>query len=580
MARRERAIVVVLDILAVAGILTIGAVGVPVPAPPVWDGTPAFSAERAWDDVVTLATQFPRRWSGSPGRVAAADWLAGRLEAVGLQTKRTSFTAKVGGPSVTVLENVWGISPGTERPDEVVIALGNYDMAPTSVQAASDTAGHVGTLLELARVVHARPHRRTFVFLFPDAEEWGMLGARQFARTFPQRGRIVAALSIEDLDVGALAALGVDGVGQFRGYAPMWLRSLAAAAASREGFPAEDNDPVSEWLQRAVLISATDQGPFLAEGIPAIDLAGFGGDPVLKDQIYHLPGDTIEKMRPASVGAYGRIQERILWSIDQMPAVPRESDFYLRLGPGRIAPEWWLRIIQIGVFVPLIVAIAFRLRGRGVDAAGFRGEAIQTGALLLALVIWLASVKLMPRLGLMPAYELYPATYRHPLLTDVHWIPVLGSLAVLAAATWGARSVVRWFLPTWAAPPRSARIAISLAWLLLISVVAMLDNPFGAVTFLGLAVWFWVCLEPARSPSGRVIAAVVIGAGFLPLILLFVRYGAYLQIGWYILWYIFMSLAYGQFSLLRILIALATVAVALRLCAVAVLSRDRPLRVA
>ncbi len=577
---RQRAVALVLEMLAVGGFFTIGAVGVSAPAPPVWDGTPAFSTERAWEDVVTLATRFPRRWSGSPGRVAAADWLAGRLAAIGLQTHRASFTAKVGGPFPTVLENVWAISPGTGRPGEIVVALGNYDMAPTSVQAASDTAGHVGTLLELARVVHAHPHHRTFVFLFPDAEEWGMLGARQFARTFPQRRQIVTALSIEDLDIGALAALGIDGVGQFRGYAPMWLRSLAAAAASSEGFPTEDNDPVSEWLQRAVLISATDQGPFLAEGIPAIDLAGFGGDPVLKNQIYHLPGDTIEKMQPASVGAYGRIQERILRSIDQMPEVPRESDFYLRLAPERMAPAWWLRIIQIGVFVPLIVAAAFRLRGKGVGAAAFRDEAIRTGAVLLALVVWLASVKLMPRFGLMPAYELYPATYRHPLLTDIHWVPLLASLAVLAAAGWGLWRAVRRFVPTWAAPPREAGIAISLAWLVTVGIAAMLDNPFGAVTFLGPAVWLWIWIEPVRSPAGRLAAAVSIGAGFLPLILLFARYGAYLQIGWYILWYIFMSLAYGQFSLLRIAIALATVAVALRLFAVAVFSRDRPLRVA
>ncbi len=580
MTWRQRAAVLVLGMLAVAAVCTIGAAGLFVPALSVWDGTPAFATARAWDDVVTLATQFPRRWSGSPDRAAAADWLAGRLAATGLQVHRASFAARVGGPSPTVLENVWGISPGTERPGEIVVALGNYDMASTSFQAASDTAGHVGTLLEVARVLHARPHRRTFVFLFPDAEEWGMLGARHFAKTFPQRRQVVAALSIEDLDVGNLAALGLDGIGQFRGYAPMWLRTLAAAAAAREGFPTEDNASLSEWLQRAVLISATDQGPFLGEAIPAINLGGFGDDPVLKDQVYHLPGDTIEKMRPSSVGAYGRIQERILRSIDQMPEVPREDDFYLRLGPDRIAPAWWLRIIQIGVFVPLIVAAVLRLRRSRVGAAGFRGEAIPTGAVLLALVIWLTSVKLMPRLGLMPAYELYPASARHPLLTDVHWVPVLLTLAILAAAAWGLWSVVRRFVPAWVAPSRDSGIAISLVWLLIISVVAMIDNPFGAVTFLGLAALFWVWVESARSPARRVVAAVVIGTGFLPLILLLVRYGGYLQIGWYILWYMFMSLAYGQFSLLRILMTLAMVAVALRLCAVAVLGRDRPLRVA
>jgi hypothetical protein len=51
------------------------------------------------------------------------------------------------------------------------------------------------------------------------------------------------------------------------------------------------------------------------------------------------------------------------------------------------------------------------------------------------------------------------------------------------------------------------------------------------------------------------------------------QYGQALQIGGYILWYLFMSLAYGQFSLLRIVLALATVAIGIRLFVLGSLSR-------
>ena len=565
------AVVLVLLSAAAGGLLvSLPRFARPYAGPLAWDGPVQFSGERAWADMVTLATRFPRRWSGEPDRQAAADWLADLLAAMGLDVHRETFTGWVGGPRPVTLENVWAVSPGTDRRDEIIVLAGNYDMAPTSVQAASDTAGHVGTILELARLFSAVPHRRTLVFFFPDGEEWGMLGARRFVRTFPQRGQIIAALSIEDLDPGALAAIGIDGIGQFRGFSPMWLRALAADAATREGYRTDEVTSVFEWIQRSLLVSSTDQGPFLERGIPAIDLAGRSDDLALKARVYHLPDDTIEHMRPGSVLAYGRIQERIVRAIDAMPDVPQESSVYLRLGPGRLVPFGWLLAVQILVFAPLAAALVLRARQGTLRGTPVLRELLRVGTVLVALLVWVDAIKLMPFVGLLPRYSLYPPPPRHPLLTTVLWSPLLVAAAVLIVAALLARPIVRTLRDSAGVAPdvRMSALLVCLAGLV---AVALAHNPFGTVTFLLLPSLLWIWVRPRASLLGRVVNAALLAVGFAVVVMLFMQYAVNLGLGWYILWYVFLAIAYASFTLPQIVLSFATLAVAIRLLAVSAL---------
>ena len=105
---------------------------------------------------------------------------------------------------------------------------------------------------------------------------------------------------------------------------------------------------------------------------------------------------------------------------------------------------------------------------------------------------------------------------------------------------------------------RATGITAGLLALLGFAGITLADNPFGAVTFLLLPAILWTCVEPARTPAGRITCAALLLLGFTPLAFLFVRYADYLQIGPYILWYVFMGVAYGQFTLLRIVLALHT----------------------
>src|SRR3990172_12246928 len=69
----------------------------PYTGPAAWDGAVQFSGERAWADVVTLATRFPRRWSGGPDRQAAAGWLPRRPHTEGPEGPPGAFSGWGGG---------------------------------------------------------------------------------------------------------------------------------------------------------------------------------------------------------------------------------------------------------------------------------------------------------------------------------------------------------------------------------------------------------------------------------------------------------------------------------------------------
>ncbi|MGH2399752.1 MAG: hypothetical protein ACRDF6_07885, partial [bacterium] len=108
---------------------------------------------------------------------------------------------------------------------------------------------------------------------------------------------------------------------------------------------------------------------------------------------------------------------------------------------------------------------------------------------------------------------------------------------------------------------------VPLMWLLVVAGIGLVDNPFAAVTFLLLPSLLWIWISSRSRALSRVVNAILIVCGFGVLVLLFVQYAAGLRVGWYILWYMFMAIAYGQFMLLRTILALATVAIALRLLA-------------
>jgi hypothetical protein len=515
----------------------------PPPSIELWQGTPRFEAAAAHRQSARLAEGFPYRPTGSSGAAEAARWLEAEFRALGLQAGMQRGEALLAGRRVPLL-NVYAVSPGRRR--ETVVVVANFDMAPTSYQAASDTAAGVGILLELARLFAREPHERTLVFVAPDGEEWGMLGARLFAFDPPLPGLLVASLVVEDLAIGRLVRLTPTMTGQFRGYTPVWLREVARQATQAEGIDFADPPPVLAYADRAVLIPATDQGPLLAAGIPSIELTTEGDHPVLQDEIYHTPGDLMPLMRVESFRAFGRIAERMVRTLDAI-MIPREEQG-VRLPDGRVASGWPLRLAQIGLFLPLLIATVLTTRKEPWLRA--LAETLRRFAIL---VVVYGAIRLLPALGLLPGYELYPPPPKHPLLYQPEVLPfVVPSLAGILLAVVVRRA---WPPPALAASERRAGALLALTALALL---VLWENPYTATTFLLLPAWLWVWVAPGSLPR-TILNGVLLVAGWAVVgVLIQVQTG--LLFGAHLPWYFLMGTAYGQFTATRWLSTLALIA--------------------
>ena len=138
-------------------------------------------------------------------------------------------------------------------------------------------------------------------------------------------------------------------------------------------------------------------------------------------------------------------------------------------------------------------------------------------------------------------------------------------LLIVCLLAWMSRWAARRIPSAAAAGEAGAAVTALLGWLFGLALVALIDNPFGAVTFLIFPSLLWIWIGPARLPYRRAVNALLVAAGFLALIALVVSYGQRLRIGPYIVWYLFMGVAYGQISVLRVVMTLVMVAIGVRL---------------
>ncbi|HZF68565.1 MAG TPA: M20/M25/M40 family metallo-hydrolase, partial [Gemmatirosa sp.] len=201
----------------------------------------ASSAARLQRDIAWLADDAREgRFTGSPGNDSAAAYIARRFAALGLRpvvadgerearcaaersavrtaawspagepprcagylqrfTARSIALAHAGRPSELATQNVVAFLPGTDptlRGQVVVLGahfdhLGRDSTFATDVRAghairngADDNASGTAAVMELARLLAARPTRRSVLFVAFSGEELGLLGSRWFVEHAP-----------------------------------------------------------------------------------------------------------------------------------------------------------------------------------------------------------------------------------------------------------------------------------------------------------------------------------------------------------------------------------------------------------
>jgi hypothetical protein len=140
---------------------------------------------------------FYRRAAGTDSNYASRDWIAAKLTSFGYDSVVIdSFVADLSGvPSEC--QNVIAYKVGTRYPGQHLIIGAHRDAVPGSPGGDDDGSGTVG-VLEMARVLKNIETDLTIVFIFFDAEEYGLLGSWHYVTEANSRGdSIVFMLNLD-----------------------------------------------------------------------------------------------------------------------------------------------------------------------------------------------------------------------------------------------------------------------------------------------------------------------------------------------------------------------------------------------
>ena len=272
-----------------------------------------INGANALEEVRGLAAISPRD-AGTLGAQQAAEHLLKRLQTMGVQASIDIFEDTApGGPAT--FRNVNGVIPGkagTSRQAWIVLGS-HYDIKSGIAEpfaGANDSASSSGLLLELVRLIKAgEPLPCHILVAFLDGEECrrdygphdGLHGSRRLARTLKDDGRAANVRAVIILDMVGDKDLTIT---LPRNGTPR-LMSAVFSAAEAEGVRNKFS------LYRAELLD--DHQPFLEAGMPAVDVIDFEyGSAPGRNDYWHTPADTMDKLSTASLTTVGRVAVRML----------------------------------------------------------------------------------------------------------------------------------------------------------------------------------------------------------------------------------------------------------------------------
>ncbi len=551
----------------------------PLPVVPMTPRAARFDGPSAIEYTRVVAEGYPDRVTGSAGARRAAQYVRSEFEKLGYRVESQRFSMWLRGERAQG-ENVVARLAGDTL--ETVAVVAHYDGQTTSHQAAEDNASGVGVLLELARVLGALPHTRGLILVSTDGEEWGMIGARALTSFFKAQ-RTLAVISIDYLNSGPVPALGVDCAGQSNGYSPLWLRQVIVQAGRAQAVRVVEPTPVWEWVERAVQVSAQDQGPLLRAGIAAINISTLAKDYAASRARYHTTQDVFRDFDPASFRMLGSTVEQAVLALDALqpvarPSAPRAAGNmnYLRLSSDRYLPGTTIWLMQILGLVPIGLAGVFATRN--LSAEEFKSPGGAVGLFIRPLVYLVPPfLALLALYGLTAAYvlkryELYPATPKDPFLYQVPaqvWLPLV--LALFVGYFLVRKARVR--LPQ-QPPSFDLKKQILYLWLSILVVCAFFLNPFATWLYLGGFAYASLLLLPPRGMLSRVLNALLLLGALVPFAALLYLFGKEIFLGWRILWYLVLQAAYGVWSPLAVVLFLLAAVLWVRSFAISVLRGD------
>ncbi len=235
----------------------------------------AFDGPHVVAELQSLSARFPDPRPGSPADRELAAYVAGQLHALG-GTAGGGFTVSTHtGTAQTIegrrtLTTVLAQRPGSTSEPPLVI-LAHRDAAAGRPGSDSDELSATALLLGLARVFAASQTHRSILLVSTSGGSGGNAGARDFAAHATQwiGGPIDAAIVLGDL-AGTRAPL-IAPFSAAPGSAPQLLqRTLSQALSQQAGIAARAPTLLDTLAQLSFPLTAGEQGPLDASGLPAV----------------------------------------------------------------------------------------------------------------------------------------------------------------------------------------------------------------------------------------------------------------------------------------------------------------------
>jgi len=497
-----------------------------------------FSGERALEVETDFVTQFPGRHSGQPNNRLAAEWLLGRFSELGWDCHMDEWEI-FNYSRIVPLNNVVCRLAGES--DQEILVTAHLDQASTTIQGADNDGSGIAILLQLAEIFAMEESRAyTLTFVATDAEEYGMIGSRRYVETHTRPENILAGISLDNLGRDYYDGMNMELIGQYGGYGPIWLALTAQESARAAGAEWKVNlrAPFDQITDQAAPVSFMDQGPMVAYGIPALGFAAHV-PAEFSDEHYHLwhdPDDTMDHQSAEALAQSGLIAEALIRQLLSMETFPQESGPYLYFeSSGQVlrgAPLWAIFVGFVGLFL-----LGSVLAGRSPMPEKLRRW---SKVLPYFLGLWLpllASIVLLygfVAVGLMDAYQRYPATTKDPALLSPRWPAVILYLVGLTFFLILGRRLARRYTSQAARAQdikSFALFVISLGGLYLLAI-----NPFSLLFFVPLLFWF---LIGGRHGPGRALDILLLLLGGLVAYALIYVFGFLtLRYNFLFLWYL------------------------------------------
>jgi hypothetical protein len=525
--------------------------------PPSFDGTTAVQFAREF------ARLHPDRRPGTDGARGATEWVAARLRDYKFTVQRQVFTANVPGLGRQRFVNLVATAPlkpeqDVARSRQTIVIMAHRDNLGGSPGINDDGSG-TGALLELARDIGNSSLAHSVVLLSEDGGAYGSLGAAEFARDSGLGDRLAAVINLD-----AIGGSGPPRV-EFAGETPRTPGATLVATAQSAASAQAAQEPTrasagAQLVDLAFPFTLYGQGPFIAQGIPAVTLTSAGDRPP-------PPGaDTLAALNTTRLDELGRSAQILLGSLDSATDVTRGTESYVWVG-SRLIRGWTIQFLFLIALLPFLAAVVdlfARCRRRHIALR----PALRSLASRLGVWAWVGALfAVFALLGILTRGE------ARPIAPDTQ---AAGDWAVAALFALAGLSLLGWLVARPQLVPRRSvtrpeELGGHLAAMLVLGIVALVvaaQNPFALLFVLpSVHAWLWL---PHASDRGRPAALAVYALGFAGPLILLASFAFRFQMGLDALWYVLALTSVGYVPVPLVFAFLAWGAVAAQAGALAI----------